>query len=143
MARNRLIKKRVNQSRPYPLDPNITYGCLEHRLIWYYLNNSADLPLHHRRSLDQYGYPHLSSIQARDEDQVLHKRTRILDRPAPKDGKTSHIAELWERERRHSKINKIKTSRKDKDVAKQPRKERDSKVLMVDQLWCWVADEGT
>jgi hypothetical protein len=60
------------------IEQEVAKGCsVERKLIWKYL--AAEAPLHHRRTLDQFGYPHLSSTRIRDGDQMLYKRT-ILKR---------------------------------------------------------------
>lgn len=148
MARSRLIAKRLSQKSSCPVDPSIKDDSLEHKLLWFYLNNSADLPLHHRRSLDQYGYPHLVNTRARDEDQVLYKRSKFTgttwmnDRATTKAWKKSHLAELMERERLQVRSFKSKQKRPIGALADLWSNNNDSKVLMIDQLWCWVVDHG-
>ena len=108
--------------------------------------------MHHRRSLDQYRYPTLRSTAARDEDQVLHKRTRpakgeseIVDKFTDSttdqypSGKTANPSSFFLKSRRRSES--VMQNRRI-HRAGQVRHQDRSKVLMVDQLWCWVADGG-
>ena len=126
---------------------------MEHKLLWQYLVSSAGLPIHHRRSLDQYRYPTLRTTAARDDDQVLHKRTqpsiieslsddRIVkatksQNPFGKYANTSTRLLAKTRGRSDS----MKQGRRTHQVTNVRHEDR-SKVLMVDQLWCWVADGG-
>ena len=112
---------------------------LENKVLWFYLQDASNLPVHHRRSLDQYGYPNLRSTKTRDEDQVLHKRTKYKrsgDLLIPTWMRT------WTGESKRSaptaKENEGLGNAIDASVL-----EGDSKVLMVDQLWLWVVDSGT
>ncbi|KAF1987167.1 hypothetical protein K402DRAFT_420401 [Aulographum hederae CBS 113979] len=149
MRRNDVISNRHRQQHVHPVSNSVRKGPLEHKLIWQNLTNSANLPFHHRRSLDQYGYPTLANTSARDMDQVLYKRTRggrpeawDTSQPRPQHATKSYLAELWDKERSaQGKDPKSKLT-----FAGQTggyyRDER-SKVLMVDQLWLWVADKDT
>lgn len=78
-----LIKRRHEDHRARPVDREIANGkSMEYKLIWQYLR--SDLPLHCRRTLDQFGYPSLQNTSVRDEDQVLYKRTKVdKESPAP------------------------------------------------------------
>jgi hypothetical protein len=140
IKRNEIVKRRHQQPRPYPLDDTIMKGhSKEHRLIWRYLTHSANLPLHHRRSLDQYGYPTLRDVSARDLDQVLYKRTRA-DADAEFKQKKSGI---------HSKLIEAKKRARNKawGIRENPvddgTRGMNAKVLMVDCLWLWIIDERT
>lgn len=98
---------------------DILDGSVEEKVIWRYL--SCEPPIHVRRTLDQFGYPHLRSTVSRDDDQMLWKRTRKLedlidwltgdDELPPKSNSQDSIV--------------------------------DGKVLMVDQIWLWVLDQKT
>ena len=136
-SRNALSRRRKAQNKAYPMETDVLSSCLEHRLLWFYLNNASDLPLHLRRSLDQYGYPNLSNTSARDLDQVLSKRTRLLH----KQSRSLHtrLAQLWDKER--DKAGKMKFWESN------PREQEDiqdrSRVLMVDTMWLWIVDQGS
>ncbi len=130
MNRNRIIEKRMKELRPSQVDEEVSNGSLEHKLIWHYLTNSADLPLHHRRSLDQYGYPTLASTSARDNDQVLYKRTKPVTTKPIK----TNLVEMMERHNIRPPLNLKGPTGSQADGT--------SKVLMVDQLWCWILDSG-
>ncbi|KAI9679132.1 MAG: hypothetical protein M1822_007342 [Bathelium mastoideum] len=153
LDRNALIKKRLNQKSPHPFDEETAQGDLmEPVLLWQYLFNSAGLPIHHRRSLDQYRYPTLRSTAVRDADQVLYKRTRpehdsktnkathTAKGPYPTEKISNASSRFLARARRHSDA--AKQSRRIHRPS-QVRHEDRSTVLMVDQLWCWVADADT
>ena len=128
--RARVIKKRRDQTRARPVDPEIAGGSsMENKLIWQYL--MSDLPLHCRRTLDQFGYPSLRNTSVRDGDQVLYKRTK-----ADKDAQPSH--EYLAKQNKHM----------GRASARQPisgghASDGPAKVLMVDQLWLWVLDGET
>jgi hypothetical protein len=61
-----------------------------------------EVPLHFRRTLDQYYYYNLLTTEARDTDQVVSR----------------YFKKIW------------------------PEKENENLLLMVDQLWLWILDEG-
>ncbi|KAI9654644.1 MAG: hypothetical protein M1821_005851 [Bathelium mastoideum] len=138
--RNALIQRRLKQKSLHPFDEEIA---------------KAGLPIHHRRSLDQYRYPTLRSTAARDDDQVLHKRTRLQEHDpktktdkAPYTVKGPYLAEKSSNASSHL----LASTGRQSDAAKQSRRthrpspvrdEDRSTVLMVDQLWCWVADPDT
>ena len=101
---------------------------LESKIIWQYLK--SDLPLHCRRTLDQFGYPSLRNTAVRDADQVLYKRTKVdKDTPAPQEYGSKQRKNLGRGIGRQSSI-----AGAHEDVI--------AKVLMVDQLWLWVLDGG-
>lgn len=140
LKRNDIVKRRFQQSGPYPLDKSIMGGrSKEFRLIWRYLTHSANLPLHHRRSLDQYGYPTLRDVSARDVDQVLYKRTR-MDADAEFEQKKAGIrAKLKEAKRRaRSSVRTARNKSVDDGI-----RDSGAKVLMVDTLWMWIMDQET
>src|SRR6266487_3997130 len=73
-ARNELARKRYANGLDYKNNPTVSKGhSLEQKLIWQYLFDASDLPLHIRRTLDQYGYPSLDNTSRRDKDQVVYK----------------------------------------------------------------------
>lgn len=100
----------------------ISKASLEAQLIWTYLGSEP--PVHFRRTLDQYGYPNLRSTVARDDDQMLWKRTR---RPARID----------EQLREYLEPNSDDPDKLDSNEF------MNGNVLMVDQLWIWIIDEKT
>lgn len=120
-----VIQERRNDTRARPVNQNIAQGkSMESKLIWQYL--MSNLPLHCRRTLDQFGYPSLRNTAVRDADQVLYKRTKA-DKDAPP---------LRETPMKHLKhVSKILPAHSTSDGA--------AKVLMVDQLWLWVLDNET
>ncbi|KAF2681139.1 hypothetical protein K458DRAFT_392364 [Lentithecium fluviatile CBS 122367] len=118
-VRNDIVKRRMQH--PVSMVRNSTIengGCMENKLIWQYLVDKNNLPLHIRRTLDQFGQAHLENTEGRDQDQVLYKCTMPEDND-PFTGPIFHSA-------------KNRASHTD-----------DAKVLMVDQLWCWVIDSDT
>ena len=124
-----LIKRRHEDHRARPVDREIANGkSMENKLIWQYLK--SDLPLHCRRTLDQFGYPSLRNTSVRDADQVLYKRTKVdKDSPAPREIAAKHLKHIGRGIGRQSSI-----AGAHEDVI--------AKVLMVDQLWLWVLDGG-
>lgn len=81
--------------------------------------------MHFRRTLDQYGYPNLRSTIARDDDQMLWKRTR---RPARIDEQLKEY---------------LQSAQDDPDNEENVGEFMDGNVLMVDQLWLWIVDQKT
>ena len=82
------------------------------------------MPVHCRRTLDQYGYPSLRRTDARDKDQVLYKYMR--DREKPK--VTARSRPTLNRESQD-----LKKSSDDFPLT----------VLMVDTLWLWILADDT
>ncbi len=102
---------------------------MESKLIWQYL--MSDLPLHCRRTLDQFGYPSLRDTSVRDLDQILYKRTKAgKDDPPPRDAAMKHLKHVGRGAGGSSASAGLAT-------------DRTAKVLMVDQLWLWVLDGET
>ena len=64
------------------------------------------------------------------------------DRATAKAWKKSHLAELMERERLRVHDSKSKQKRSIGALADLWSNNNDKKVLMIDQLWCWVVDQG-
>jgi len=140
IKRNEIVKSRMRQPGPYPFDKSIMQGrSIEHRLIWSYLTHSANMPLHHRRSLDQYGYPTLRDVSARDMDQVLYKRTRN-DADALFEQTKEEIRSKIKEAKRRGKSRIRPTRKKSIDDST---KDAPAKVLMVDTLWMWIMDQET
>lgn len=136
MERNDIIRKRLKQSEPHPIDLKVARGgSTEHRLIWQFIKDDTYLPLHHRRSLDQYRYPSLRNLDARDNDQVLWKRTRIDQAISSAHTRMSRLS--------HAIKNEASRSRRSSLATREPINPNErSRVLMVDQLWLWVVDSG-
>jgi hypothetical protein len=92
-------------------------------MIWDY--SGFDPPYNSRRTLDQFGYPNLHDSRARDDDQMLYKRTK----------------------QRPTNVNPVQDSSDDENqVGKNESAEDDvldGTVLMVDQLWLWALGNGT
>ena len=124
-----VINKRREQTRARPVDQKIATGSsMESKLIWQYL--MSDLPLHCRRTLDQFGYPSLRNTSVRDGDQILYKRTK-----AEKDSQPSRESV---KQAKH-----IGRSSSRLPASNSAMGDGAAKVLMVDQLWLWVLDGET
>ena len=75
VRRRFIVKERMEQGRVRPIHQYIKDSkSIETKMAWKYLG--AEFPFHCRRTLDQYGYPNLRSTEARDDDQMLWKRTK-------------------------------------------------------------------
>ncbi|KAF7162626.1 hypothetical protein CNMCM5623_007851 [Aspergillus felis] len=119
IQRRKVVEDRLRQGRSRPVPDKISKAHLESKLIWKFLGSEP--PIHLRRTLDQFGYPNLRSTIARDDDQMLWKRTR----------KSINLKdEIGDSVRMES----------DSGV---PEVFEDGKVLMVDQLWLWILDQRT
>ena len=93
--------------------------------MWQYLQSKR--PVHCRRTLDQYGYPSLHNTTMRDGDQVLYKRTKK---------KPAQPKEPMRWSERHS------NRHVDSEESQVPIDDPIAKVLMVDQLWLWILNNG-
>jgi len=122
VQRRKVIEDRLQQGRSRPIPSRIAKSGLETQLIWQYLG--CEPPIHFRRTLDQYGYPNLRSTVARDDDQMLWKRTR----------RAVHLDDQL----------RSYIGRTDDDPDDPERTVfMDGNVLMVDQLWLWIVDQKT
>jgi hypothetical protein len=123
VERRDIIAERLKQGRVRPIGRKIqTSESLEAKMIWLCLE--SDPPLHCRRTLDQFGYPNLRNTTARDDDQILYKRTKHDGIQSRKSAATMGT---------HSKAGGYSSKTEIKD----------GKVLMVDQLWLWMIDSET
>jgi hypothetical protein len=78
--------------------------------------NSKEAPVHCRRTLDQFYYHMLESTDRRDMDQVMFKSAkRFTGEPFPDNESVS---------------------------ARTTENLNDLPVVMVDQLWLWIVDDG-
>ena len=151
-----MIKRRMNQRGVRPIRHDVKNSeSLEAKMIWKYLE--AEPPFHCRRTLDQYGYPNLRSTEARDDDQMLWKRTKPKSHgPAQSSKKCrSSTKELYDYEfpadveRAQSARRSSMRQEVDSDESLQKKLEevkgtsQEGNVIMVDQLWLWALDEKT
>lgn len=126
--RAKTIDKRRKQAHSCPIDHGIATGAsMESKLIWQYLQ--SERPVHCRRTLDQYGYPSLHNTAVRDGDQILYKRTKP-------EVKTPQLNDSTRRQERYS--NRLASS----GEPQPPPDDVIAKVLMVDQLWLWILNNG-
>ncbi|PYH43161.1 uncharacterized protein BP01DRAFT_301792 [Aspergillus saccharolyticus JOP 1030-1] len=116
--RRKMVEERLKQGRFRPVPHNISTASLESKLIWKLLGNEP--PIHIRRTLDQFGYPNLRSTVARDDDQMLWKRTK-----------------------KKVNLSEFNSALLVEDNSGNTGPFMDGKVLMVDQLWLWIVDERT
>ena len=103
------------------------------------MHSPAGLPLHIRRTLDQYGYSGLEDTGLRDHDQVLYKCTRRKwnrDKHADNGGDAQPRRQFYG-SRQGGDSQNVSSRGDDRDPD-----DDDARVLMVDQLWCWVLDGG-
>ncbi|KAJ5676170.1 hypothetical protein N7462_009067 [Penicillium macrosclerotiorum] len=122
IQRRQVVEDRLRQGRSRPVPNRVAKSSLEAQLIWQYLGSEP--PIHFRRTLDQYGYPNLRSTVARDDDQMLWKRTR----------KPSRIDD---------QLKKYLEASQDDPEEGDAIDFMDGNVLMVDQLWLWIVDQKT
>lgn len=122
------IDKRMKQANSRPINQEIVASkSMESKLIWQYLQ--SERPVHCRRTLDQYGFPSLHNTAIRDGDQILYKQTKPKAKPAQPKG-TLRWAE------RHN--NRLASN----EEPQLPPDDIIAKVLMVDQLWLWILNNG-
>ncbi|KAE8151169.1 hypothetical protein BDV25DRAFT_139154 [Aspergillus avenaceus] len=119
LQRRNVIEQRLHQGRSKPVPEHVSESHIESKLIWKFLG--AEPPIHIRRTLDQYGYPNLRSTVARDDDQMMWKRTR---KPVDLNHEFSNSVPI---PGKHTSSRNF----------------MDGKVLMVDQLWLWIVNDKT
>src|SRR6266480_6620947 len=133
-ARNNLVRARMSMKNSAPIldipESVMQQISLEHMMIWQYVINDANLPLHIRRTLDQFGFSTLEDTTTRDADQVIFKCTRArrqkyAQRQADEQ-QTSQKHFSWSRTRREKSKRQDSADSDDDEV----------KALMVDELWC-------
>lgn len=134
-ARNNLVKLRLDNGKNFIPSPKAMQGLsTEHKLIWQYLLDSAGLPLHIRRTFDQFGYPNLEDTKERDFDQVVFKWAKDANdklRERSPNAKNGIVVPG------NAQLPTLPSVGVNMFVDKD-----DLKVLMVDQLWCWIINEG-
>lgn len=124
-------EQRDLEERDYQLQREISTDT-EFRLISEELT-SENTWLHCRRTLDQFGYPTLHDTSLRDQDQILYKRTRLEHGPKGLTGTpgsvpyTRGFTRLLDPFNNHNRGGVGSNS---------------GNVIMVDQLWLWVLDDG-
>ena len=150
-----MITRRLEQGRVRPIHKNIAASeSVESKMIWKYIG--AEPPFHCRRTLDQYGYPNLRSTKARDDDQMLWKRTRpksstLVPTSSTPHEKNSQDLQTFTGSAKFQRIRRRFSERhqaNDDEALQKPAKKAEAKnqggnVLMVDQLWLWALDENT
>jgi ankyrin repeat protein len=113
-------------------------------------------PIHLRRTLDQYYYSYLADTRARDGDQVVMRvRNEELYRNELAINGRYHVhthgPETVEKQTKngnylrkiiHKRFNTNKEVPPEGLRAKKPPKDKNSPIVMVDQLWLWVLDRG-
>ena len=141
VKRRALVRRRLRQGRPKPTPRRIAgLKSLEFRTIWQFLGH--DPPFNCRRTLDQFGYPGLLNTSSRDDDQMMYKMTkqRILDPVRfilETQDEFQQANEKSATESKESGDNDDDNYHEESDVDV-----LDGNMLMVDQLWLWVLDDG-
>jgi hypothetical protein len=137
VKRRDIVKERLIQGRSRPTPKKIGKLDLELKVAWKYLG--YDPPFHTRRTLDQFGYPNLLDTRARDDDQMLYKMTKIHYREEePSES---------EKQTQSGNMSDESIDEDDEGVKAEQREGsyehlKDGKVLMVDQVWLWIADSS-
>ena len=144
----------MEQGRVRPVHQDIKESrSIETKLIWKYLG--AETPFHCRRTLDQYGYPNLRSTRARDDDQMLWKRTKPRSAASVQPDSSGslglsqdHDSKSPPHSSRYTSPSHHPDQEESGDTARSNMDElvantQDGNVLMVDQLWLWALDEKT
>lgn len=112
-------------------------------------------PVHLRRTLDQYYYSYLADTRARDGDQVVTKvrnEELYLNELAIQGRHHTHTQGSQKGEKQNKKTNNYRKAHKKSSIskevpmeilkAKKPPKDKNSPLVMIDQLWLWVLDAG-
>lgn len=144
LRRKRLIAQRLSQGRAIPVPVEVAgLESLELQVIWEFFAHS--LPIHYRRTLDQFGYPSLRDTTARDNDQMLYKLTKEDVTEMPHQGNTNRLkASVGPRSSRIRKGFSAVSGGGSQPLGKgcdRIEDARNGNLLMVDQLWLWVAGD--
>lgn len=139
----------MKQGRVRPIHQDVKDSkSIEDKMIWNYLG--AEPPFHCRRTLDQYGYPNLRSTTARDDDQMLWKRTRPKSNNKTGSAKQDHHDDDFPLYTRYHGLKEEEGNNDEKlqetlRMISQASEAhiQEGNVLMVDQLWLWALDEKT
>lgn len=121
---------------------------LENILIRQSVDDPSGSPYHLRRSLDQFGYPTLADTSVRDSDQIIYKwklRNAMDSTRHRFSHKEAKIREGHLYGMMRDDIEDIKKRREILQARIKANNEsvmKSAKVLMVDQLWCWVINSG-
>jgi hypothetical protein len=150
VKRRALIKARVKQGRARPIPKKVAgLDSLELKILWQFLGH--DPPVNSRRTLDQFGYPGLLDTRARDDDQMLYKMTKQrCDHPHDSiytydTGKDLDDSENVEENGGSPGTSQPEPGSDDSGSESEEEEESDvldGNVLMVDQVWLWVVDNG-
>ena len=138
VKRRDIVKSRLVQGRSRPTPQDIGTMDDELQVAWKYLG--YDPPFHTRRTLDQFGYPNLSDTRARDDDQMLYKMTKHP--PQEKETARACNVNIGENGNVPSGSTKEKDDEAHIDSKDRYKTLKDGKVLMVDQVWLWIVDNG-
>jgi hypothetical protein len=137
--RRNVIKERIARGRSRPTPRKVADLDLDLQVAWRYL--SYDPPFNTRRTLDQFGYPNLLDTRARDDDQILYKRTKVdlfKEEMTDRLEKEKKIEFGEEKDDFIEDSDEINNGVPDKSVKYEDLK--DGKVLMIDQVWLWIVD---
>lgn len=110
------------------------------QLLEYYLNPVNSKGLHASRTLDQYYYAALEDTSRRDLDQVV-RRFQQKKMMAAKPMNTSIINRMSPRDRFHI-MRKEQEAEESKEDDNGWEDDADLQIIMVDQLWLWIIDDG-
>jgi hypothetical protein len=140
-------------------------GSTEENLLRQYGASACKLPLHTRRTLDQFNTPDLATTKDRDGDQVIFRWQRdewLYNRPVKekekkqlenreKNKRSKWLFFLRNDNQKQKSLDKREkygqTEDKIRSWGLEPKEEDEEglkvaqkhfKILMVDQLWCWV-----
>ena len=126
----------------------------EKKIIWQFERDPCNLPLHPRRTLDQYGYPNLESTEPRDNDQVIfrwaehERRTKDSVKEQEVKATEDHVdidAAVLDEDSTKLKAQHDRGqpwATKNLEQAPLPAEITNNfKILMVDQLWSWIIND--
>lgn len=149
VKRRTLIMRRIKQGRSRPVPQSVSkMESLELRVLWQFLGH--DPPINCRRTLDQFGYPGLLDTRARDDDQMLYKMTKQLcSQPTDNlydydQAKINAENARGDHEKDHpAEDNEVSDESESESEDETDADILDGNVLMVDQVWLWIVDNGT
>jgi len=117
-------------------------------------------PVHLRRTLDQYYYSHLADTNFRDGDQVVmrqlneykkelklkgnrdYEKLKVIQKQEQAIERSSFFSRIFQKAWRSRPMKLEEVNSRLFDIEQTLYRDRNSPVLMIDQLWLWVVDES-
>jgi hypothetical protein len=117
-------------------------------------------PVHLRRTLDQYYYSHLADTNFRDGDQVVmrqlneykkelklkgnrdYEKLKVIQKQEQGIEQSSFFSRIFQKAWRSRPMKLEEVNSRLFEIEQTLCRDRNSPILMIDQLWLWVVDES-